>query len=104
MNVHDTLFWFFSIAMLLCGVGVIASRNPVNSAMFLVVLFFFMAGLFVLLEAFFFAAVQVLVYARAGVGLFFFVLILLDIKAAGRREVWVLAVLGGFGGPGAVAG
>ena len=61
MNVHDTLFWFFSIAMLLCGVGVIASRNPVNCAMFLVVLFFFMAGLFVLLEAFFLAAIQVLV-------------------------------------------
>ncbi len=52
MTVHDTLFWFFSIAMLLSGLGVIASRNPVNSAMFLVVLFFFMAGLFVLLEAF----------------------------------------------------
>ena len=52
MLVHDTLFWFFSLAMLLSGVLVITNRNPVNSAMFLILLFFFMAGLFVLLEAF----------------------------------------------------
>ncbi len=95
MIVHDTLFWFFSIAMLLCGVGVIVSRNPVNSAMFLVVLFFFMAGLFVLLEAFFLAAIQVLVYAGAVMVLFLFVNMLLDIKATERRRFRVFAVLGG---------
>jgi NADH-quinone oxidoreductase subunit J len=95
MTVHDALFWFFSIAMLLCGVGVIASRNPVNCAMFLVVLFFFMAGLFVLLEAFFLAAIQVLVYAGAVMVLFLFVIMLLDIKASQRRKFRALAVLGG---------
>jgi NADH-quinone oxidoreductase subunit J len=103
MNVHDTLFWFFSIAMLLCGVGVIASRNPVNSAMFLVVLFFFMAGLFVLLEAFFLAAIQVLVYAGAVMVLFLFVIMLLDIKASEKRKFRLLAVLGGFGVAGTFA-
>ena len=103
MSVHDTLFWFFSIAMLLCGVGVIASRNPVNSAMFLVVLFFFMAGLFVLLEAFFLAAIQVLVYAGAIMVLFLFVIMLLDIKASERRKFRALAVLGGLGVAGAFA-
>jgi NADH-quinone oxidoreductase subunit J len=102
MSVHDTLFWFFSIAMLLCGVGVIASRNPVNSAMFLVVLFFFMAGLFVLLEAFFLAAIQVLVYAGAVMVLFLFVIMLLDIKASERRKFRVLAVLGACGIGGAL--
>ncbi|HUI07229.1 MAG TPA: NADH-quinone oxidoreductase subunit J [Verrucomicrobiae bacterium] len=95
MNGHDILFWAFSIAMLLCGVGVIASRNPVTSAMFLVVLFFFMAGLFVLLEAFFLAAIQVLVYAGAVMVLFLFVIMLLDIKASERRKFRWLAVLGG---------
>lgn len=100
MNVHDALFWFFSIAMLLCGFGVIASRNPVNSAMFLVLLFFFMAGLFVLLEAFFIAAIQVLVYAGAVMVLFLFVIMLLDIKASERRKFRVLSVVGGV----AVAG
>lgn len=101
MNVHDTLFWFFSIAMLLCGVGVIASRNPVNCAMFLLVLLFFMAGLFVLLEAFFLAAIQVLVYAGAVMVLFLFVIMLLDIKASERRKFRVLAVLGAGGVAGA---
>jgi NADH-quinone oxidoreductase subunit J len=101
MNVHDTLFWFFSIAMLACGIGVIASRNPVNCAMFLVVLFFFMAGLFVLLEAFFLAAIQVLVYAGAVMVLFLFVIMLLDIKASERRKFRALAVLGGVGVAGA---
>ena len=53
MNVHDSLFYFFSVAMLLCGVFVIANRNPVASAMCLVAMFLFMAGLFVLLTKIF---------------------------------------------------
>src|SRR5258706_13837965 len=100
MNFHDTLFCFFCIALLLCGVLVIASRNPVTSAMFLVLLFVFMAGLFVLLEAFFIAAIQVLVYAGAVMVLFLFVIMLLDIKASERRRFAYLGAIGGL----AVAG
>src|SRR5271169_1080905 len=96
MNVHDILFWFFSIAMLLCGFMVIANRNPVASALFLVLLFVFLAGLFVLLEAFFIAAIQVLVYAGAVMVLFLFVIMLLDIKASERRKFKVLGVVGGI--------
>ena len=96
MNVHDILFWFFSLAMLLSGVLVIANRNPVNSAMFLVLLFFFMAGLFVLLEAFFLAAIQVLVYAGAVMVLFLFVIMLLDVKASSRRRFRFFGALGGL--------
>ncbi len=97
MNVHDALFWTFSIAMLLCGVAVIANRNPVTSAMFLVLLLVCMAGLFVLLEAFFLAAIQVLVYAGAVMVLFLFVIMLLDIKAATKRRIRSVAAVGGFG-------
>jgi NADH-quinone oxidoreductase subunit J len=100
MSIHDTLFWFFSIAMLLCGVLVIASRNPIHSALALVLLFVCMAGLFVLLEAFFIAAIQVLVYAGAVMVLFLFVIMLLDLKASARRRFAFLGVLGGL----AVAG
>ena len=96
MNVYDILFWFFSIAMLLCGALVIFSRNPVTSAMFLILLFFFMAGLFVLLEAFFLAVIQILVYAGAVMVLFLFVIMLLDIKAASRRRFNLLALIGGL--------
>ena len=96
MTVHDTLFWFFSIAMLLSGVLVVCSRNPVTSAMFLILLFFFMAGLFVLLEAFFLAAIQILVYAGAVMVLFLFVIMLLDVKASSIKRFRALAVLGGL--------
>jgi len=96
MNLYAILFWFFSIAMLLCGALVIFNRNPVTSAMFLILLFFFMAGLFVLLEAFFLAAIQVLVYAGAVMVLFLFVIMLLDIKATSRRQFNLLALVGGL--------
>ena len=96
MNVHDALFWFFSFAMLGCGLLVIVNRNPVASALFLVLLFVFMAGLFVLLEAFFIAAMQVLVYAGAVMVLFLFVIMLLDIKASEKRKFRVLSVIGGI--------
>ena len=102
MNVHDTLFWFFAVAMLLSGVGVIANRNPVTSAMFLVLLFFFMAGIFVLLEAFFLAAIQVLVYAGAVMVLFLFVIMLLDVKASSQRQFRLLSVVGGTAVAGAL--
>jgi NADH-quinone oxidoreductase subunit J len=95
MNIHDALFWFFSIAMLTCGFLVIANRNPVTSAMFLVLLFVFMAGLFLLLEAIFIAIIQILVYAGAVMVLFLFVIMLLDIKASERRKFKVLGVVGG---------
>ena len=96
MNIHDLLFWFFSIAMLVCGLLVITSRNPVTSAMFLVLLFVFMAGLFLLLEAIFIAIIQILVYAGAVMVLFLFVIMLLDIKASERRKFKLLGVVGGI--------
>ncbi len=97
MSVHDTLFWFFSLAMLLCGVLVIVHRNPVNSAMCLVLLFVFMAGLFLLLDAIFLAVIQILVYAGAVMVLFLFVLMLLDIKASERRRILWWGLVGGLG-------
>ena len=96
MNIHDLLFWFFSIAMLVCGLLVIANRNPFTSAMFLVLLFVFMAGLFLLLEALFIAVIQILVYAGAVMVLFLFVIMLLDIKASERRKFKALGVFGGI--------
>lgn len=93
---HDQLFWFFSIAMLLSGLLVILSRNPVNSAMFLVLTMFFMAGLFVVLEAYFLAIIQVLVYAGAVMVLFLFVIMFLDLKAEQRRRFRILTFGGGI--------
>ena len=84
---QDILFYIFSALVLLCGALVILSRNPVNSAMFLVLSIISMAALFVLLHAFFLAAVQVLVYAGAVIVLFLFVIMLLDLKEEQRRKI-----------------
>jgi NADH-quinone oxidoreductase subunit J len=87
---QDLPFYIFSALALLCAILVIAnpfSRNPVTSAMFLVLTIISMAGLFVLLHAFFLAAVQVLVYAGAVIVLFLFVIMLLDLKEEERRKI-----------------
>jgi NADH-quinone oxidoreductase subunit J len=86
----DFLFYIFAGMTLVFGFLVVAnpfSRNPVTSAMFLVLTIGSLAGLFVLLQAFFLAAVQVLVYAGAVMVLFLFVIMLLDLKTEERRKV-----------------
>jgi NADH-quinone oxidoreductase subunit J len=87
MSGYDIAFYAFSFLTLLCGVLVITNRNPVTSAMFLVLTIVSMAGLFVLLRAFFLAAVQILVYAGAVMVLFLFVIMLLDLKEETRRRI-----------------
>src|SRR5438477_1210927 len=87
---QDVLFYIFAALTLVFGFLVIAnpfSLNPVTSAMFLVLTIASLAGLFVLLHAFFLAAVQVLVYAGAVIVLFLFVIMLLDLKAEERRKI-----------------
>ena len=99
---HEQLFWFFSVAMVLSGLLVVLHRNPVTSAMFLVLAFFFMAGLFVLLEAYFIAIIQILVYAGAVMVLFLFVVMLLDIKAERQRRLKLFTFVGGVAVAGAL--
>ena len=84
---ETTLFYIFSALALFCGVMVILGKNPVNSAMFLVCTMMCIAGLFVLLQAFFLAAVQLIVYAGAVIVLFLFVIMLLDLKEEQRRKI-----------------
>lgn len=95
----DALFYVFAALTLGCGALVVAnpfSRNPVTSAMFLVLTIVWLAGLFVLLHAYFLAAVQVLVYAGAVMVLFLFVIMLLDLKEEERRRIRVFGLVGGL--------
>jgi NADH-quinone oxidoreductase subunit J len=87
MSGYDIAFYVFSALTLLCGAMVVLKRSPVTSAMFLVLCIVSMAGLFVLLQAFFLAAVQILVYAGAVMVLFLFVIMLLDLKEEARRRM-----------------
>ena len=103
--VPDILFYVFAALTLLCGVLVVAnpfSRNPVTSAMFLVLTIISMAGLFVLLHAFFLAAVQIIVYAGAVIVLFLFVIMLLDLKEEQRRKIKFFGFVGGLVSVGAI--
>jgi len=93
---QESLFILFSLLTLVFGSLVVASRNPVNSALCLVATIVSMSGLFVLLNAFFLAAVQILVYAGAVMVLFLFVIMLLDLKAEEKKSVRVFSLAAGF--------
>lgn len=78
------LFWLLSVIALIASVSMIIQRNPVYSALFLIVTLLCLAGLFLLLNAHFLAVIQIIVYAGAIMVLFLFVIMLLDVR---RTEV-----------------
>src|SRR5436305_1167366 len=99
METQNALFFVFAALTLLCGFLVVynpLSRNPVTSAMFLVLTIASMAGLFVLLHAFFLAAVQILVYAGAVIVLFLFVIMLLNLREEERRKIKAFGLVTGL--------
>jgi NADH-quinone oxidoreductase subunit J len=89
---ESLFFWSFSSAMIVFGLAVVLCRNPINSALCFAFTIFFMAALFVMLNAFFLAAVQVLVTAGAVMVLFLFIIMLLNISEvehAPRQKIWM---------------
>ena len=89
MNFTDLVFYFFAGMLVLAGLGVISSRNPVHSALFLVLSFFSCSALWLLLQAEFLAIVLVLVYVGAVMVLFLFVVMMLDINLTQMRQGFV---------------
>ena len=85
----DLIFYFFSGLLLVAALGVIASRNPVHSALSLVLTFFSCAAIWLLLEAEFLGIVLVLVYVGAVMVLFLFVVMMLDINIEEMRKGFV---------------
>jgi NADH-quinone oxidoreductase subunit J len=82
----QALFYLFAAILVLGAVGVIASRNPVYSALCLVLCFVTAAAIWLLLEAEFLAVVLVLVYVGAVMVLFLFVVMMLDVNLERLRE------------------
>ncbi|MBT3248508.1 MAG: NADH-quinone oxidoreductase subunit J [Actinobacteria bacterium] len=79
----DAAVFLISAVVVLSGaVGVLLARNPIHAALFLIETLFGIAVLFILLDATFLAAVQVVVYAGAIVILFLFVIMLLGVDRA----------------------
>ncbi len=90
-------FWFLAIVLIGAALGVITSRNPVFSALYLVLAFVTSAVLWMLLEAEFLAIVLVLVYVGAVMVLFLFVIMMLDINTEELRKGFTrFAPLGGI--------
>src|SRR5436309_4717401 len=89
------LFWMFALLMLVFAAAVVVNRNPVASALSLVVSFLGLAALFVMLEAYFIGIIQVLVYAGAVMVLFLFIIMLLDLRAEKLRKINWIATAGG---------
>jgi NADH-quinone oxidoreductase subunit J len=92
---HTVLFYIFALVMLGAAAGVVFSRNPVHSVMFLVLTFFQSAILWLMAEAEFLAIVLVLVYVGAVMVLFLFVVMMLEVNIeAAKRGLTRFAPLG----------
>lgn len=91
------LFYLFSLIAIVSGVGVVTMRNPIASALSLVVCFFFLAADYVLMDAHFVAVIQILVYAGAIMVLFIFVIMLLNLREGDHlafNDIGTRAVVG----------
>ena len=95
MDIYDILFWILSALAVGCALGVILSRNPVNSVMFLIVTFFAISGHYVLMNAQFLAIVNIIVYAGAIMVLFLFVIMLMNLNADVEPQKGQLVQLAG---------
>jgi NADH-quinone oxidoreductase subunit J len=78
--VETALFTVLAVVTVITAILVIVQRNPVASAIFLIITLFSLAGIYLLLNAQFIAVIQVLVYAGAIMVLFLFVIMLLNLE------------------------
>ena len=92
----QVLFWIFASVLAISALGMITVRNPVHSALLLVLCFFTSAAIWLLIEAEFLAVVLILVYVGAVMVLFLFVVMMLDINVEEvRARVTRYALFGG---------
>ncbi len=89
MTFYQVIFYAFSTVAVLSGLMVVASNNPVRGALFLVLTFFAMSGVWLLLQAEFLALILVLVYVGAVMTLFLFVVMMLRVNVVGMFEGFV---------------
>ena len=86
MTVTAAFFYLFATITIASGFMVIASRNPVQSVLFLILAFVNAAGLFLLMGAEFLAMILIIVYVGAVAVLFLFVVMMLDVDFAALRQ------------------
>ncbi len=80
------LFFFLAVVAVAAALGMLLSRNPVSSALWLILNMLCIAGLYITLNASFIGAIQILVYAGAIMVLFLFVIMLLNLSSLPRLQ------------------
>jgi len=80
------LTYFFGTLMLLCALMMISRRNPIHGALWLIATFASMAAMFILMQAEFVAAIQLLVYAGGIIVLYMFVIMLVNLTEEELRR------------------
>lgn len=86
MDITSIFFYIFAAVLLFAALKVITSRNPVHSALYLVLCFFQASAIWILLQAEFLAISLILVYVGAVMVLFLFVVMMLDINIEEMRK------------------
>jgi NADH-quinone oxidoreductase subunit J len=81
MAVTQILFWFLTALALVAAIGVVSSKNPIFSVLWLIIVFFAISGHYILMNAQFLAIVNIIVYAGAIMVLFLFVIMLMNLNA-----------------------
>ena len=81
MDITEILFWFLSALTIGGAAGVVLSKNPVYSVLWLIVVFFAISGHYILMNAQFLAIVNIIVYAGAIMVRFLFVIMLMNLNA-----------------------
>ncbi|MEW6161814.1 MAG: NADH-quinone oxidoreductase subunit J [Nitrospirota bacterium] len=88
----ELFFAYFSVTIVLFSIFVVTARNPVHSVLWMLLLFFHIAGLYLFLNAEFIAAIQIIIYAGAILVLYLFVVFLLNL----REELKIYRFIGGW--------
>ncbi|MBC7742725.1 MAG: NADH-quinone oxidoreductase subunit J [Bdellovibrionaceae bacterium] len=106
MTADVFLFWFLAFMTIVSGLGVVLMANPIYSALSLAMTMISVAAIFVTLQAYFLAGVQIIVYAGAVMVLFVMVLMLFDLKhelqaftrgrATGAIKIATVGILSGL--------
>ena len=86
MSIQQILFMVLSFLSLVCALGVVLSKSPVNSVLCLIMTFFTIAGHYLLLNAQFLSVVHIIVYAGAIMVLFLYVIMMMNLNSDGEPE------------------
>jgi NADH-quinone oxidoreductase subunit J len=90
--IQQLLFAYFAFASVLFSILVVTRKNPVHSVLWMLLLFFHIASLYLFLNAEFMAAIQIIVYAGGILVLFLFVVLLMNL----RQELLINRFIGAW--------